>query len=280
MKVKKINPVLVASDLPTWGRVALAVSIPVLEKEGIQACALPTALLSTHGAYQGAVIKNETSYIASVKEHLDTLNLQFSALLTGFVAEQNQFTLLESFAQKIKNTKGLVLIDPVMGDSGKLYSFFDSDFIQRMRTFVRFADIVTPNLTEAAFLLKKDPAFLPQTKELIVEWLKELALMGPRFCLITSVTLSEEPSKTGVAFFDAHTNKTHFLMHKKISVQYPGTGDLFAAQVLVGLLKGKSLYVSARKAVKRVRRALSNSEAEGELRAQIGLDSRAGLKVL
>ncbi|OQA62658.1 MAG: Pyridoxine kinase [Spirochaetes bacterium ADurb.Bin269] len=287
------NPVVIASDLPSWGRVALAVGVPVLEKRGIQVCALPTALLSAHGAYPGSALHSQSAFMADSIAHLERLDIRFSALLSGFVAEAAQFDLLEPLVKRVRSSGGLVLVDPVMGDHGSLYSFFNESFVQRMRAFIARADIITPNLTEAALLLGTDHAQLAHAeKPELLDALKSLARLGPRFVAITSAPAGVRSAgntkalagntkalagsaadRTGVALYDAAADRALFITHARLGSSYPGTGDLFAAELLGRLVSGEPFFAAGRRTVSRVRRSIAAS-------CSAGGDPRAGLRKL
>lgn len=287
------NPVVIASDLPSWGRVALAVGVPVLEKRGIQVCALPTALLSAHGAYPGSALHSQSAFMADSIAHLERLDIRFSALLSGFVAEAAQFDLLEPLVKRVRSSGGLVLVDPVMGDHGCLYSFFNESFVQRMRAFIAHADIITPNLTEAALLLGTDHAQLAHAeKPELLDALKSLARLGPRFVAITSAPAGVRSAgntkalagntkalagsaadRTGVALYDAAADRALFITHARLGSSYPGTGDLFAAELLGRLVSGEPFFAAGRRTVSRVRRSIAAS-------CSAGGDPRAGLRKL
>lgn len=267
------DPVLAASDLSTWGRVALSAGIPSLERRGFQVCALPTALLSAHGAYPGAVIEAQTPFMEKALAHLSSLNLSFSALFTGFIAETAQFELLEGLSRRIREGGGFILADPVMGDNGKLYGFFDGPFVERMTRFVSGADLITPNLTEGALLLGKDAGAVPASPAELRAWLEGLAALGPRFVALTSAPIHGREDRTGVALFDAERRRFTLLSHARLGGGFPGTGDFFAAELLSRMLRGSSFIPAARSAVARVRRSVEYSRL-------LGTDPREGLKVL
>ncbi len=273
----RIDPVAIASDLPCWGRVALAVGVPVLEKRGIQVCPLPTALLSAHGAYPGSAMRSQTDFLSEAIAHLERLDVRFSAFLSGFVAEAAQFDLLEPLAKRVRSGGGLVMVDPVMGDNGKLYGFFDDPFVRRMREFISNADVITPNLTEAALLLGIDPARLAAAGEAeLSDAMTSLSRLGPRFVAITSAPAnlrSRVGERTGVALFDAATGRAQCITHARLGSGYPGTGDLFAADLLGRLVSGEQFFPASRRTVARVRRAVAVSRTAGA-------DPRAGLRRL
>lgn len=268
-----LDPVLIASDLSTWGRVALSACIPALERKGIQACPLPTALLSAHGGYPGGAFEAQTAYLARALTHLSSLDIRFSALLSGFVAEEAQFDLLEPLAQDIRRRGGFILADPVMGDNGKLYGFFNEPFVGRMTRFAAGADLITPNLTEGALLLGLPPASVPADAGELRLWTENLAALGPRYVALTSVPIEGREDRTGVALYDRERERYRLLSHARLGTGFPGTGDLFAAELLGRILQGTPFFSAAERTVARLRSSIALSRA-------LGGDPRSGLRRL
>ncbi len=268
-----VDPVLIASDLSTWGRVALSACIPALEGKGIQACPLPTALLSAHGGYPGGVFEAQTPYLGKALAHLSALEIRFSALLTGFVAEEAQFDLLEPLALDIRGRGGFILADPVMGDNGKLYGFFNDRFVERMARFVSRADLITPNLTEGALLLGKHGAAAPADEGELRAWTRRLSDLGPRLVALTSVPIAGREDRTGVALYDRERDRFRLLSHARLGAGFPGTGDFFAAELLGRILRGAPFFSAAERTVARLRSSIAYSRAQGS-------DPRSGLRRL
>ncbi len=226
--------VLLLSDLPAWGRVALASAVPLLESAGFQACSLPTALLSTHGAYPGFVLQPQTEFLQKAWAHLETLELKFAAVAVGFVGESTQFPLLGKIVAAVKASGGLVLVDPILGDHGRRYSLF----------------LITPNLTEAALLLGRAPGTQPETDAEVSQWLEALANLGPRQVVLTSAPFAGRPDQTGVAWYDKTTGRFGRFAHRRWGQGIPGTGDALAARLLGFLLRGMPLDKAVVRAVK------------------------------
>jgi len=255
--------VLLVSDLPTWGRVALASAAPLVEAAGFQACCLPTALLSTHGAYPGFVLEPQTEYLAKAWAHLATLDLKFAGAAFGFVGERDQFALLEQIAQAVKAQGGLVLVDPILGDNGKRYGLFHEDYVPAFRQLVARADVITPNLTEAALLLGEDPARVPESGDEVLKWTKALAGLGPSKIVLTSAPFPGRPDTTGVAWYDGITGRAGTVAHRRFGKGIPGTGDALAARLLSFLLKGVPFDKAVNRAVKGTLADLKRSQASG-----------------
>lgn len=276
------DPVLLFNDLPAWGRVALAVAVPLLERQGLQTCCLPTALLSSHGGYPGAVIQDQTPFLASALAHLEGLSPGFSAVCTGFVASPQQAALLEPVLDRHRQKGSLILVDPILGDHGRLYGLFGADAVPAMARLVARAHLITPNLTEAALLLGRDPSQVPPDRKGLERWLADLAALGPRWVALTSAPVGNREDGTGVAFHDRRTGQTLFLGHRKADPSFPGTGDYFAAalagELLVRTRNGQApAELSWAGACRAVRRATFRVRRAIELTRRTGRDPRQGL---
>jgi pyridoxine kinase len=196
------------------------------------------------------VIEPQTEYLEKAWNHLATLDLRFAALAIGFVARPEQFDLVEAMASQIKAKGGLVLVDPVLGDNGKRYGLLSEGHVAAFRRLLRLADVITPNLTEAALLLGEDPGRAPDAPALRA-WLQQLAELGPRQVVVTSTPFAADGlgrAQTGVQWLDA--GREGKLAHRQWGQSVPGTGDAFAARLLASLLKGKSLPRAVRRATK------------------------------
>ena len=137
---------------------------------------------------------------------------------------------IEDFYRQFRREGTLVLVDPVMGDHGKPYRTYTPELCGRMRDVAAQADVITPNLTEAALLLEEDYAALPQDEEGLRAWLERLSLDGRRSVVLTGVSL--RPGAIGAGCFDRATGRIRFAMARQEPAQFPGTGDLFASVVL------------------------------------------------
>lgn len=273
-----MNRVLALSDLPAFGRVALALTIPLLEKKGIQVCALPTALLSTHGAYPGAQLQGQTAYLEKSLDHLRGLKVDFQALYTGFVADQRQFALVQDLAGELKRKGAFILVDPILGDHGKLYGLFTPEAVPAMGALAAQADLITPNLTEAALLLGKPAHEGPRNSRELAQWLGELSELGtegPRFVVLTSAPVFGTPGHLGIAAFDRKTGRTEVFSKPRLEKGYPGTGDYLASVLLARYLTtagdpGKRFFQAVRKAGDQVWKVI-------KLSLKTGQDPREGL---
>ena len=226
-------------DLSAFGRCALTVVIPVLSAMGIQVIPLPTALLSTHtGGFDGFSFLDLTDEMEKISAHWDELDLRFSSVYSGFLGSEKQIDTVIRFIDRFKTDDTLVLIDPVMGDNGVPYSTITRGIRDKMKLLARYADILTPNMTEACFLLD-----LPAETEFTEDMLHRLSDFGPDKVVITGIDNGEFIT---TASYDTQSGETVLYNRKPINKHYPGTGDIFASVLLGSMMSGMNLTDSSK----------------------------------
>lgn len=247
--------VLAIHDLSGHSHTSLMAIIPVLNYYGIGVTALPTAILSSNTEQEGFQLVEMTSHLNRFLQHWSKLKLSFNAIYSGFLSSPQQVDTVLDAIQKFRETKTLILVDPVMGDDGKLYACYRKSIIASMNKLVKHADIITPNLTEAAFLLGEQ--YHEKTTSWVVrQWCKRLSEKGPRLVIITSVPVNGKTERTSVICYDKVTNSFHRAFCDFLPVKYPGSGDIFACVLLALLLKGVELSQAVSKTVSFVSRAM------------------------
>lgn len=261
-----INPVprvAAIHDLSGFGRTSLTVAIPVLSSMGIQVCPLPTAVLSTHTVeYTDFTLLDLTEEMGRILDHWERMHLQFEAVYSGFMASDCQMDLVARCIQRCLAKDGLAVVDPVLGDNGVLDPTMTPAMVRRMRWLVGHAGVITPNFTEAAFLLDV-PYKKSIDEESVCGWLRDLASMGPKQVVITSVPLCDSTSREkkqgdaenrslcgqlSVVAFDRERNAFWRVDAPSLPVHYPGTGDAFASVLTGSLLQRDSLPVAVDRA--------------------------------
>lgn len=236
--------VMAVHDISCFGRCSLTVALPIISAVGVETSVIPTAVLSTHtGGFEGYTFRDLTDDIEPVAGHWISLDLRFDALYTGFLGSYRQLDLVSDLIDKFKTKDNFVLIDPVMADNGVLYKIFNKDFPAGMRKLCNKADIIVPNMTEAAFLLGEEYRTGPYTREYIEDLVKRLSALGPKKIVLTGVYFDDE--KLGAAAYDAESGRTEYAMTRKIGGFYHGTGDVFASALLAALISKKSLAEAA-----------------------------------
>ena len=235
-------------DMSGFGRCSLTVAIPVLSAMGVQCCPLPTAFLSTHtGGFQGFTFLDMTEEMPRVAEHWKSLGLTFSAIYSGFLGSERQIGIVADFIREFRTPDTVVVVDPVMGDDGQAYQTYTPAMCGGMARLAELADVITPNLTEAAFLLGRDYRELPAHEAGLRRIVEELSLGGKRSVALTGASLA--PSKTGAMCFDARTGRTEAVQTDFIAHPLHGTGDVFASVLTGALVKGVPLVEAAGQAV-------------------------------
>ena len=232
-------------DLSGVGRCSLSVIFPTLSVMGIQVCAVPTALLSTHtNGFGDVVLKDMTDYIPEALKHYISAEIGFDCIYSGFLASKEQVGHCLEFMDSFKGA--LRVVDPVMGDGGKRYKTYDDSLCRRMSELVSAADIITPNLTEAAILLDIPYPTSPLTVGELKRILVKLAAKGPKTVVVTSVLLAD--GEICNAGYDSEHNAFWRVPYEMIPRSYPGTGDIFASILTGGILLGDSLPIAMTRA--------------------------------
>ena len=200
--MKRAPRIAAIQDISGFGRCSTTVVLPVLAAMGGECCPLLTACLSAHTAFpasEKATFLDLTGQMAGTAAHWAELGVTFDAIYSGFLGSAGQIGLIEDFYRQFRREGTLVLVDPVMGDHGKPYRTYTPELCGRMRDLAAQADVITPNLTEAALLLEEDYADLPRDEEGLRAWLERLSLDGRRSVVLTGVSL--RPGAIGACLF-------------------------------------------------------------------------------
>lgn len=242
-------------DLSGAGRCSLTVILPTMSAQGIQVCPVPTAILSAHtGGFGEVVLRDLTDYISPALEHYKRLNYKFDCVYSGFLASTEQIDHCLEFFEYYKNA--LKVVDPVMADNGKPYKTCTPELCSRMGELVAIADIITPNITEAAMLLGENPVQPDVTAQQMKSYLVRLSELGPKIVVITSVF---SDGRTYNAGYDREHSKFWRIPYNLINARYPGTGDVFASVLTGSIIRGDSLPIAMNRATAFLERAIKTT---------------------
>ncbi len=246
-------------DLSGFGRNSLSVVIPILSTMGCQVVSLPTAVLSTHtGGFEGYAFVDLTEFMKEAIAHWNRLGIRFHSIYSGFLGSFQQVDIVREFIASQKINEPLVVVDPVLADEGALYATMGLDMVEGMRGLIQDANVITPNLTEAALLLNEP--YHPDLEEAeLKEWLLRLAEIGPETVVITSAPLNRTGSDTSVVAYTAKTKRFWRVPCVYIPAHYPGTGDVFTSVLTGSLLQGDSLPMALDRSVQFVTQAIRAS---------------------
>ncbi len=235
-------------DISGFSRVSLTAIIPILSFMGMQVCPLPTAVLSAHGQYDGFKKVDLTDYLESFIDHWKKLGLSFDAIYSGYLGSHEQINIVIDFIKHFQQPGQMVVIDPVLGDNGKIYSAFNTEMVKGMQSLIAHADVITPNLTELALLLDIGYSELLNINDL-KSCILRLADMGPDIVIVTSVPEENVKNKTSVVAYNKKNKLFWKVSCNYLPASYPGTGDSFTSVILGSLLQGDSLPIALDRAV-------------------------------
>ena len=234
MKQKRVVTI---QDISCFGKCSITVALPVISAMGVETAVIPTAVLSTHtGGFGENTFRDLSEDIESISAHWKSLGMNFDVIYTGYLATRGQIEAVSGFIDKFKRKKTLVLIDPAMADNGKMYSGLDMSFAKSMLKLCEKADIVVPNVTEAAFMLGVNYIHEGYNKEYIHMLLKKLCENGAKNAMITGVSFNSK--KIGVVFYSAAQDNFKSYFTKKTEGSFHGTGDVFASSFAGALAQG------------------------------------------
>ncbi|WP_372995242.1 pyridoxamine kinase [Lutispora sp.] len=221
-----------------FGRSSISVVIPVLSSMGIQVCPLPSAVLSSHpGGFDNYTFYELTNEMEHAIDCWKEENIKFDCIYSGFLGSAKQVELVKRLIEN--NDSKLIVIDPVMGDHGKLYKITDEDIKNGMLSLIEKAYVITPNLTEACLLAGKDYNDKPLDLQKVKHLLKKLSDLGPANVVITGIRISE--GSYGNFGYSKEDDSYWKVNYTHIPAQYPGTGDIFASALTGYIVKGFDL---------------------------------------
>ena len=223
---------LAIHDISGVGKCSLTVALPVLSCCGVETSVLPTAVLSTHtGGFTGFTYRDLTDDLLPMAEHWKQVGCRFQSLYSGFLGSAGQIGLVEQIFDWFREENTLIMVDPVMGDYGRVYQTYTAAMCSGMARLAELADVITPNLTEAALLLGQPYETLPAGEAGLREITERLSLGGRRSVVLTGASLA--PGRTGAVCFDARTGKTEAVQTAYVAHEFHGTGDVFSSVCLL-----------------------------------------------
>ena len=252
------------NDFCGFGRCSLTVSIPIVSAMGIQACPVPTAVFSNHTAYDSFYRHDMTSSLDSYIGEWEKLGLSFPAILAGYLSTPRQIDITTDFVSRFLAPEGIFILDPVMGDNGRLYSSYGPEMLLHMKRLTGLCDVLTPNLTEACFLT--DSTYED------VRRLKGAALTGRLYDMAAGlsagmrggngrVVISGIESEHYIGNYVFEPGLQRLLKTKKSGVSRCGTGDIFSAIISASLLRGSTLTEATALASRFIKSCIAASDS-------------------
>jgi pyridoxine kinase len=247
-------------DICGIGRCSLTAAIPILSSMQVQCCPLPTAVLSHHTGIKGFSFYDFTPEMSSFLSSWEKLNQKFDVIYTGFLGSEDQLSIIYDFL-RCHVDSSLILVDPVMGDNGKIYKTYTPKMCEDMKKLCELAHIITPNVTEACYLAGIPYQSNSLNPEEAVSLARKLCVGNIQTCIITGIVQGDQVL---CAWYDKTKNTSFFSGIKRIDAYTHGTGDLFAS-VLCGAICNK---IPLDKAIKKAQRFVHDA-------IQFTVDSKA-----
>ena len=224
--------VLTMQDISCVGQCSTTVALPILSACGLEACILPTALLSTHtGGFGKPAVVHFDGALTDIWHHWQENGITFDAILVGYLGSLAAVKAAGEIIDRLLAPGGVAIVDPAMADNGKLYSGFDEDYVRAIGSLAGKADIILPNVTEAAIL-----SGLPYQENIDKHYVNQLLNGLNHPCaVLTGVDFDED--STGIVLQEGTVQ--HEYRHKRIGTGCHGTGDIFAAVFTGALMQGQ-----------------------------------------
>lgn len=227
----------VINDLSGFGKCSLTAALPIISIMGSEAHPLPTAVLSNQTAYDSFKSLSLTDVMPGFISEWKKLNVSFDAILTGFVTDTKQLEIINSFVDEFKKDSTLLIVDPVMADNGRLYDGYSQEMCQLIKELCYRADVITPNISELAYLAEEKPC---EKLDDLIRYGEKLVSKGIRKIAVTGYK-----KKGNISNIIFENGDVQLVTAKEKGGYYSGTGDIFASIVTGGLLRGMSLYESS-----------------------------------
>lgn len=261
--------VVAIQDICCAGKCSLTIALPVLSAAGISCSVLPTAVFSTHtGGFSDVYSHDLTADIAPIVQHWLREEIWFDALYSGYLFSADQIETVKAVIEMFRSealrtgkTMPRVLVDPAMGDGGKLYRLCTPDMVTKMAELCGLADLIVPNVTEAAFLLGEPQLELPHTRTYIDKLMQGLTNRFTGDIVLTGVSLSA--GEIGCICRNRRDESAVYLTEDREEGAYHGTGDLFSSALLAGLLHNQPLQEAVTSAMCLVSRTIRQTVQQG-----------------
>ncbi len=244
--------ILTIQDISCVGQCSMTVALPILSACGHETCILPTALLSTHtGGFGKPTVIHPGEGLEGMWRHWQENGITFDAILVGYLGSTSAIEMTERILSEMLAPGGISIVDPAMADHGKLYSGFDGAYAEAMERLCRKADIILPNITEAAMF-----AGMPYRETPDEGYVRELLEKLAHSCVVlTGVGYRAE--ETGAAVYS--NGALEYYIHPKVEKNFHGTGDMFAACFTGALMQERTLTESVKIAADFVCKAIENT---------------------
>ncbi|MBR4753283.1 MAG: pyridoxamine kinase [Thermoguttaceae bacterium] len=247
----KQKKIAVINDFSGFGRCSIAVALPIISALKIQCCPLPTAIFSNHTGFDSFFFTDYTRHMNAYMDEWKKLDLRFDGILTGFLSSVEQIDHIKRFFDLFYDEKTIAVVDPVMGDSGKLYATYTIELAKSLSSLLPLADVITPNLTEACVLADVD--YRPDVgDDELLKLCEKLSAYGPKKIVVTGLERGDVLSN----YVFERDSPPVIVNEPRIGVCRSGTGDVFSAIIAADAVNGKDFAESVRRASSFIAKAM------------------------
>lgn len=256
----KNSKVIAIHDISGFGRCSLSVILPILSAMGLQTIPVPTACLSTHtGGLGDVAVRDLTDFLVPTLDHYKNLGFPVDCVYTGYLNSEEQIDICKEYFGTYPDA--FKVVDPVMGDHGKVYKAITPGIIKDMSQLVASADLITPNITESYILTGREYSTRSFTVQELRSTLSRLAELGPKNVVMTGVPMADGTMIN--AGYDKTRSKYWKVVCKYLPVSYPGTGDIYASILVGAMISGSSLPMAMEKATRFLELAIKTTFSYG-----------------
>lgn len=246
--------IAVINDFSGFGRCSIAVDLPIISTLKIQCCPLPTSIFSNHTGFDSFFFDDYTDKMPLYINEWKKLGLQFDGITSGFLGSKKQIEIVTQFFKDFKTKENIIIVDPVMGDYGKIYATYTKEMCEEMKKLVQYADIITPNITELCILT--DTPYQEKWKISELEKMtEELSEKGPEKIVVTGIV-----QKEFIANFCYEKGKSPKILRcHRVGTQRSGTGDVFSSIIAADAVNQVPFDKSVKKASNFIKKCILKS---------------------
>lgn len=228
------------NDISGFGHCSTTVSLPVISALKVQCCPVLTSVFSNHTGFSDYYMRDFTPYMREYTDTWKKLNIDFDGIYSGYLSSETQIDIVRNFIEEFKTDKTVIIIDPVMGDHGKKYTFFTDSMCNKIKNLCSYADVLTPNITECALLTDtpyNDNFTISDIKDMIIK----LSHTGAKKIVVTGFKSGN--TITNICYAN---NQFELINAVLAGADRPGTGDIFASIIAACSVNGTDFYDSVK----------------------------------
>jgi pyridoxine kinase len=197
------------------------------------------------------------------------MGAEFDGIYTGFVASEQQIENIFDFLDTFHKKKTFLLVDPVLGDDGKVFDMFSENICGLMKELAARADIITPNLTELCLLTDTNYRMIQEITDekhllkIIEQLARNLVKRGLKTVVVTGVHfLDSDDGILKMGNLAVTEKQSSISAFPYVGGSYSGTGDLFASVLAGGMARGDKVSESIELAGRFIEKAIVDSVEE------------------